>query len=176
MQEIECSQTLLKFKDYSRLQCMHGCSHYKRNPLCPPMCPDINEFKHYIERCQKVIILFEKIEYSDNFELSDKRNLFNTKLLEKEHRFKMDGKYYAVCFVSGACSMCEKEKCTSGRCKRVAVGRTPICATGIDLMHLTTKILDLSKEDTLSFMKQNLSKDYFDGNNNKYLCLGLILY
>jgi predicted metal-binding protein len=140
------------------------------------MCSDIDEFKHYIERCQKVIILFEEIEYSNNFDLIDKRNSFHAELLEKEHRLKMDGKYYAVCFVSGACSMCEKEKCTPDSCKRAAVGRTPICATGIDLMHLTTEILGLSKEDALSFMKQNLSKDYFDKNDNKYFCLGLILY
>lgn len=176
MQEIECSPTSLKFRDYTRLQCMHGCFNYKRNPLCPPLCPDTNEFKHYIETCPKVKIFFEKIEYSDKFDLNEKRNLFHTELLKKEHQLKMEGKYYALCFVSGACTMCEKEKCNSDSCKRVTVGRTPVCATGIDLMHLTTEILGLSKKDALSFMNQNIYRDGIDKTGNKYICLGFIFY
>ena len=144
--------------------------------MCPPSCPDIEWFIHLIESYEKIMVFFEIIDFSDKYDLTNKRNLFHAKLLENEHRLKRQGEYYALCFVSGACTLCERNKCNSNECKRPLVGRTPICAAGIDLMHLSTEVLGLSKELSLAFWRPNLSKDHFDKTSDEYLCLGAICY
>jgi len=176
MVEIECPVSSLIFAEITRLQCMHGCSHYKRNPMCPPFCKDTLWFKQLLKSYERVKILYEIIDFADNHDLAVKRNIFNSKLLEIEHDLKKKGKYFALCFISGACTMCENKPCNLAECKRVHVGRTSICALGIDIMHICTEILHLPLKNSLTFWKTNFSKDFFDDSSHRYLCLGLILY
>jgi len=177
MNSIECPISLLKIKKTTRLQCLHGCLHYKRNPMCPPLCPDIDWFKQLIESYQKVNILFEIIEFADKADLINKKNIFQNEAIKIERKLKREGNYYALCFAAGPCAMCVKDNnCSLSECSRVLVGRTPVCATGVDLMHLSTEIMKLSKDDSLSYWIPILSNNYFDELKNKYLCLCLVFY
>lgn len=168
--------SLLKIKTYTRLQCMLGCLHYKRNPMCPPSCQNTVWFEHLIASYQHANIYFENIEFNDRFDLLEKRKMFQTRLLEEERRLKLEGNFYALCFFSGECSMCDDKICNLNECRRPFHGRVPVCATGIDIMKLCEEVLGLSKEQSISYWKPLFSKNYFKKFDNKHLCLGIILY
>lgn len=165
----------LKIKALTRFQCMSGCVHYKRNPMCPPACPDIAWFERLIHSYQRVGIYFENVEFKDHLDLAKKRKIFQTRLLHEEHLLKSKGNFYALCFFSGDCVMCNGEACNLKECRRPHVGRVPVCATGVDIMRLC-EILKLPKEKCISYWKPLLSASYFREFGNKYVCLGLIFY
>ena len=176
MKKITISTDSLRVKANTRLQCMHGCLHYKVNPLCPPACPDVQWFENISLLFKKVNVFYEIFERSDMVDAVKKRKSFHVQLLDIERKLKMNGKCYTLCCISGACTICTKEVCSAKECERRLLGRTPVCATGIDLMHLFTGILKLPLGVALSFWKPNLSSDYFSKSNKSYLCLGLIFY
>jgi predicted metal-binding protein len=149
--------------------------------MCPPSCPDTIWFKKVIESYQHANIYFETIEFESRFELLEKRRSFQEKLLEEEHKMKRSGNFYALCFFSGVCSMCGDTVCHVDECKRIAVRRAPICATGIDIMHLCHEILGLPREHCISCWIPLLRKEYFEDLYtvdlvNEHLCIGLLLY
>lgn len=176
MVEKECTISSLKFIESSRLQCMHGCMHYKRNPMCPPNCPDVLWFNKVLKSYDKLKIVYELIHFNDSTDLTIKRNIFNKSVLEIEQRLKKEGNFFALGFISGACTMCEDKACRSEQCSRVLVGRASVCATGIDLMAICKDLLQHSTADSLSFWKANLSWEFFDKTSQGYLCLGLVFY
>ncbi len=166
----------LEIKAYTRLQCMLGCVHYKRNPMCPPSCPDVSKFGELVNSYQHVDIYFENIMFDDQSGLVEKRRLFQEKLLKEECRLRKEGNFYALCFFSGACSMCGDEICNLDKCKRPLTGRMAVCATGIDIMNLCDKLLKVSKEHGISYWKPLFSEGCFENPKNKHLCLGFIFY
>lgn len=176
MFEVDFPKSILKIIEGSRLQCMHGCTHYKRNPMCPPACSDIDWFRRLLDSYENVKIIYEVIHFTDNIDLIIKRNTFNSSVLRIEQQLKKDGKFFALAFISGACTMCENKACNLEECTRVLVGRTSVCAIGVDLLHLGTKLLYLSNHQVLSFWKASLPRDYFDETIDEYLCLGLVFY
>jgi len=124
----------------------------------------------------KVEVLYEVVEYVDEEDSTSKRNAFNKEVLECERRIRGEGSYYALAFFSGPCSLCEERKCCEERCRRFAAARMPICASTIDLKHLSTEVLGLSTDHALSFWKSNLTQHYFRDHSPEHLCIGLVLY
>ena len=165
-----------KFLDNARLQCMHGCIHYRRNPMCPPSCRDDIWFRQLFARYDKATVCYETVTFRDNADLTLQRNVFNLNLIKLEHQLKKEGNYFALAFISGGCTLCEEKVCTLVECTRVNSGRTPVCALGIDMQHLGEQVLSLAKQDALSFWKANLSRSLFDPSSKGYLCLGLLVY
>lgn len=176
MIEVSCIASALKFVERTRLQCMHGCLHYKRHPMCPPASPDISWFKSLFKSYERATVLYEIIHFTDSIELLVRRNKFNSKLIEREQLLKKQGYHFALGFTSGACSACENKACNAPECTRLLTGRAPVCAVGIDLMHLCTEMLYLPLHNALSYWIPNLSRNYFEERPDHYLGLGLILY
>lgn len=175
MRRVLITTANLRMIESSRLQCLHGCKNYKRNPLCPPSCPDFEWFQNLIQSYKSAAVYFEVITYIDTYDLIRKKNLFQGAILDEEHDLKKNGNYFALSFVSGACTMCEDKECNLDDCSRTHFGRIPICATGIDLSHMCGELLDIQQETVSTFWKLNLSNNYFE-DNNKYFCLALILF
>ncbi|MCX5679370.1 MAG: DUF2284 domain-containing protein [Candidatus Omnitrophica bacterium] len=166
----------LEIKAYTRLQCMLGCLHYKCNPMCPPSCLDTARTKELINSYEYANIYFDNIEFDNKFDLAQKRKAFQVKLLEEECRLKSEGNFYALCFFSGACLMCDDDICNLNECKRPSAGRMAVCATGIDIMKLCESVLKLPEGQSISYWKPLFAKSHFKEFNDRYLCLGLIFY
>lgn len=176
MHQKECSIESLRFSGNTRLQCMHGCIHYRRNPMCPPNCMDDTWFKQLISKYKKAIICYEMITYRDNLDLTIQRNVFNQDLIKQEQQLKKEGHFFALSFISGGCTLCEEKLCSQDECSRVNSGRTPVCALGIDVQHMGEHILSLAQEEVMNFWKANLTKSLFDPSSKEYLCLGILVY
>jgi len=155
---------------------MLGCVNYKRNPMCPPFCPEINWFKNLIKSYEYAVILHDVIKFENSLTLWSERKVFQEKLLKEEQELKRKGHFFAVCFFSGFCSVCEENLCRHSECVRPSNGRVPICGTGIDIAEICFEKLHLKPDLCASYWKPLLKKEYTKRTVDQHLCLGLILY
>jgi len=88
MQYIELPTSSLSLKEKSRLGCMYGCVHYKRNPMCPPLAPNFSWFSKLTDSYEKVRIYFEYSPIESKWELAAFKNSFHKKLIEEENGLK----------------------------------------------------------------------------------------
>lgn len=155
---------------------MHACAHHKRNLMCSPMCTEEPDVVNLILSYNNARVLYEIIEYKDRKDLIAKKNKFQEGLLKSEAELRGSGNYYAMAFAAGPCTMCDTQECNKHNCHRPFLSRMSLCSTGIDLKHLTMQLLCLSQQEALSYWKLQLPQEYFVETDDKYLCLGLILY
>ena len=173
---IDVPVSRLQFKYCSRLLCMHGCVHYRRNPLCPPNGHDVFEMVNILQRYQTARIRYRIGSSASRDEVLSLRRDFHRALLGDERALRECGHHYALAFTTGACSQCEVAECTQETCNRAPIGRVPLCATGIDVAHLSHDILGLSVSQALQFWRYSVVMRSNANVNDGYLFLGAIFY
>lgn len=172
----DCSIKDLRINVASRLQCLHGCMHYKRHIYCPPNCPNEAKMRDYLGAYQNLRVCHEKFSYGSNSELKRMIISLHLKLIDEETKLRKEGHHFAMAFTSAPCQSCEDGECHSAHCRRPSLGRMTICATCIDLGHLLIDVLDLKKEDLISFWRGKLSDQHFGSSTGEAFFVGIVLY
>ncbi len=176
MVEVECRVSSLVFSQMTRIQCLHGCLHFNRSPMCPPLASEVSWFEELLSSYSRVRILYERYEYSDFYELEVQRSRFNSSVLSVESTLKKDGHFYALGFISGPCSSCDADSCCLSGCNRPLLGRSPVCSAGIDLKHLAEHILNFPDGMFGNYWKKCFGSERFINDIDEHLCLGLVFY
>lgn len=175
MEKISVSIKDLQQDEYTRFQCMYGCSSFKKHPLCPPACPDYGWYSKLLNSYNYAMICYEFICPESVHDLQKQRFNFQSSLVEEEFRLKREGYFYALSFTSGACILCGERSCSKTECNRKTVGRSPICSTGLNLSKLLVDIVGLSNQEALRYWGF-LGKNLDERNRLEGLNVGLILY
>lgn len=176
MDTTEIKASSLIIYEYTRLQCMLGCSNYNRNPMCPPMCPDVAWFKNLIASYDHCILCYKIINFDDNVKLGEQRRSLQRKMLEEEYALKRKGHFFAVSFFPGPCSICDNDPCKLTKCIRPSVGRAPICSTGVNIAQVCQNMLNIPTELHTSYWQPLYPKEYIKEIYNRNFSLGFILY
>lgn len=176
MKTCDCSVIDLRISVKTRMQCIHGCQHYKRHMNCPPLCPDDMRMHEVLKSYNRARICYEKVMCDSAIELSKKHATFHLQLLEQERALRESGAGFALAFASAPCNACEGGDCRLTHCHRPHVGRMPICATGIEMDHFITDLIGLEKEDAALFWRGKLSEQYFRQNHLEAFFVGVVLY
>ena len=174
MKIISLPTNKLPCDEYTRLQCMYGCPNYKRNPLCPPGCPDFEWFNKLLNSYSSAVIFYKFYEFESKQELHKNRFDFQESLIKEEFRFKKEGNYYALSFTSGPCILCGERNCTKTECNRKTIGRSPICSTGLNLKKIIVDYVGLKAEDFVYYW-DFLELKFDTITDRKDLNIGLIL-
>lgn len=175
MKKISVPLIELQSDEYTRFQCMYGCPNYKRNPLCPPACPDFEWYAKLLHSYSSAMICYEQYDFESKQDLQKKKFEFQELLIKEEFRLKKEGHYYALSFTSGACILCGERNCNEAECNRKTIGRSPICSTGLNLKKILVDNIGLPVEELVrywDFVKSNFDKI----SEHKELNVGLILY
>lgn len=129
----------LIFEERVRMNCFY-CGRYNNNWRCPPKIPDL-DYKKMMSEFDCCAIVYVKMPFNrDNY--NDVRNESSISLhkaiLEMEKFLWNNNNSTCISFIGGGCKLC-KNGCGKERCNNPYLSRTPIEATGVNLVRSLEK-------------------------------------
>ena len=128
------------FEECVRMNCFY-CGKYGRNWRCPPNLPDIDYPKMFSEYDEGLFVSF-------SFDVTDKAQyesiraessvILHKSLLQLEKWLYNHNRATAISFVAGSCKLC-KGGCGKERCNNPYMSRSPIEATGMNVLKTAAK-------------------------------------
>ena len=134
------------FEECVKMNCFY-CGRYGRNWRCPPNLPDIDYVKMFSEYDEGLFVSF-------SFDVKDKARFESVRtessvtlhktLLEMEKWLYNHNSATAISFIAGSCKLC-KSGCGKERCNNPYMSRSPLEATGINIVKTARKFgIDVS--------------------------------
>ncbi len=128
------------FEECVKMNCFY-CGKYGRNWKCPPNLPDIDYPKMFSEYDEGLFVYF-------NFDVRDKVRFESIRsessvtlhkvLLQIEKWFYNHNRSTAISFGAGSCKLC-KDGCGKVRCNNPYMSRSPLEATGVNIVKTAAK-------------------------------------
>lgn len=130
----------LVFEENVKMNCFY-CGKYSNNWRCPPNLPDINYQKmmREFDRGLFVVLSYEitsKEEYADI--RSESSVVLHKNLLALEKWMWNHNSSTAISFIGGSCKLC-KGGCGKERCNNPYMSRSPLEATGVNIVKSARK-------------------------------------
>lgn len=130
----EIAPSQLIFEENVKMNCFY-CGKYGNNWRCPPHLPDLDYKKMMAEFDHG---LFVKMEYElteDNYSLirNDSSITLHKLLLSAEKWLYNNNSSNALSFIGGSCKLC-KNGCGKERCNNPYMSRSPLEATGVNIV------------------------------------------
>lgn len=129
----------LVFEDRVRLSCFY-CGRYKTNWRCPPNLPEM-DYKAVFAEFDHVAFVWVDIPCtSDTYAnvRSQSSVLLHKALLAMENQLYELGNPLHISFIGGSCKLC-KNGCGKERCNNPYEARTPLEATGVNVIKSAAK-------------------------------------
>ena len=124
----------LIFEERVRMNCFY-CGRYNTNWRCPPKIPDI-DYKKMMGEFDCCAVVYIKLPFESN-NYNDVRNessvLLHKAILEMEKFLWNNNNSTCISFIGGGCKLC-KNGCGKEKCNNPYMSRTPVEATGINLV------------------------------------------
>lgn len=129
----------LIFEERVRMNCFY-CGRYNSNWRCPPRIPDL-DYKKMMHEFDYCALVYTKLPFGcDNY--NDVRNessiLLHKAILAMEKFLWNNGNSTCISFIGGGCKLC-KNGCGKEKCNNPYMSRTPIEATGVNLVKSVEK-------------------------------------
>lgn len=128
------------FEECVKMNCFY-CGKYGRNWRCPPNLPDIDYPKMFSEYDEGLFVSF-------SFDVTDKSQyesiraessvILHKALLQFERWLYNHNRATAISFGAGSCKLC-KGGCGKERCNNPYMSRSPIEATGLNVLKTAAK-------------------------------------
>ena len=117
------------------------CEKYGRNWRCPPNLPDIDYPKMFNEYDEGMFVSFSfKLNDKEQFDniRSESSVILHKTLLQLEKWFYNHNISTAISFGGGSCKLC-KGGCGKERCNNPYMSRSPLEATGVNIVKTAKK-------------------------------------
>lgn len=136
----------LVFEEKVKMNCYY-CGKYGRNWRCPPNLPDI-DFEKMMLEYERGIFVWNQYDISeqDDFQRirSESSVILHKTLLKIEKWFWDNNMVTAISFGAGSCKLC-KDGCGKDRCNNPYASRSPLEATGVNVIKSAKKYgIDIS--------------------------------
>lgn len=141
------------FEECVKMNCFY-CGKYGRNWRCPPNLPDIDYPKMFSEYDEGLFVYF-LFDVTDKSKFDSIRSessvVLHKALLQFEKWCYNHNRSTAISFGAGSCKLC-KGGCGKERCNNPYMSRSPLEATGVNIVKTAAKFgIDVSfpTEETL---------------------------
>ncbi|MEG2930007.1 MAG: DUF2284 domain-containing protein, partial [Oscillospiraceae bacterium] len=126
--------TNMIFEERTKINCFY-CGKYNNSWRCPPNLPDIDYKKMFSEYDNGAIIYIAlPLVGQDYQEVRTNSSVFLHKTMLEMEKFLWDKNFpMAVSFIGGSCKLC-KGGCGKERCNNPYSARSPIEATGVNII------------------------------------------
>lgn len=125
----------LIFEENVKMNCFY-CGKYNNNWKCPPNLPDI-DYKRMMKEYEvgMAVVLSFQIRQQNEYDRirNDSSVTLHKLLLELEKWLYNHNSSNAISFIGGSCKLC-KGGCGKDRCNNPYMSRSPIEATGINIV------------------------------------------
>ena len=128
------------FEECVKMNCFY-CGRYGRNWRCPPNLPDIDYPKMFSEYDEGLFVYFTfDVSDKDRFEYyrNESSVVLHKTLLELEKWCYNHNRSTAISFGGGSCKLC-KGGCGKERCNNPYMSRSPLEATGMNVLKTAAK-------------------------------------
>lgn len=137
IQEINAKD--LVYEERVRMSCFY-CSRYGNNWRCPPHIPNV-DYKKMLEEFDRTALVwvdmpFKKERYAEV--RNESTNVLHRALLDLEKYVMSRGAEIPLSFIGGSCKLC-KNGCGNEKCNNPYQSRTPMEATGINVVKSAAK-------------------------------------
>ncbi|MDO4864047.1 MAG: DUF2284 domain-containing protein [Ruminococcus sp.] len=128
------------FEECVKMNCFY-CGKYGRNWRCPPNLPDIDYPKMFSEYDEGMFVAFT-FDVTNKAQYESVRNessvTLHKALLQIEKWFYDHNSSTAISFGAGSCKLC-KGGCGKERCNNPYMSRSPLEATGVNIVKTAAK-------------------------------------
>lgn len=125
----------LVFEENVKMNCFY-CGKYNNNWKCPPNLPDI-DYKRMMKEYEvgMAVVLSFQIRQQNEYDRirNDSSVILHKLLLDLEKWLYQHNSSNAISFIGGSCKLC-KGGCGKDRCNNPYMSRSPIEATGINIV------------------------------------------
>lgn len=125
----------LIFEENVKMNCFY-CGKYNNNWKCPPNLPDI-DYKRMMKEYEMgmAVVLSFQIRQQNEYDRirNDSSVILHKLLLDLEKWLYQHNSSNAISFIGGSCKLC-KGGCGKDRCNNPYMSRSPIEATGINIV------------------------------------------
>lgn len=146
------------FEESVKMNCYY-CGKYGRNWRCPPNLPDIDYVKMFTEYDYGLFVSFEHIiQDKDQYESirNESSIVLHKTLLALERWLWNHNNSTAISFGAGSCKLC-KTGCGKDRCNNPYMSRSPLEATGVNVIKTAKKFgVDIKFPTEEKFMRIGL--------------------
>lgn len=122
------------FEEKVKMNCFY-CGKYNGNWKCPPNLPLI-DYKKMVNEYTNIALIYVKVPMHSKL-IKDPRSessLMLHKILLKAEKILWERNYpMAISFIGGSCKLC-KNGCGAEHCNNPYMARTPVEATGINIV------------------------------------------
>ena len=124
----------LVFEERVKMNCYY-CGKFNNNWRCPPNLPKI-DYKKMMDEYDSCACIYVRLPFtSDNY--TEVRNessvVLHKGMLEAEKLLWNNNNSTAISFIGGSCKLC-KNGCGKEKCNNPYASRTPVEATGINIV------------------------------------------
>lgn len=128
------------FEECVKINCFY-CGKYGLNWRCPPNLPDLDYPKMFSEYDEGLFVSFS-YNITDKAQFADIRTessiVLHKALLKLEKWFYEHNRSTAISFGAGSCKLC-KGGCGKERCNNPYMSRSPLEATGVNIIKTASK-------------------------------------
>lgn len=124
----------LIFEERVKMNCYY-CGKFNNNWRCPPNLPKI-DYKKMVEEYDNCACIYVKLSFtSDNYNeiRAESSVVLHKGMLEAEKLLWNNNNSTALSFIGGSCKLC-KNGCGRDKCNNPYYSRTPVEATGINIV------------------------------------------
>lgn len=125
----------LVFEENVKMNCFY-CGKYNNNWKCPPNLPNI-DYKRMMNEFDMglaIVLAFEIVQKNEYDKIrNDSSVILHRLLLDMEKWLYQHNSSNALSFIGGSCKLC-KGGCGKERCNNPYMSRSPIEATGINIV------------------------------------------
>lgn len=124
----------LIFEERVRMNCFY-CGRYNNNWKCPPKIPDLDYKKMISEFDHSAIVYTKMLLNNENYNdvRAESSIMLHKALLLIEKFLWNKGNSMCLSFIGGGCKLC-KNGCGKDKCNNPYMSRSPIEATGVNLI------------------------------------------
>lgn len=129
----------LIFEENVKMNCYY-CGKYNNNWRCPPNLPNVDFPKLMTEYENGLFLIMQFEILSDNFSAirSESSIVLHKLLLDSEKWLWNNNDSTAISFIGGSCKLC-KNGCGKDRCNNPYMSRSPLEATGVNIIKSVKK-------------------------------------
>ena len=128
------------FEECVKMNCFY-CGKYGRNWRCPPNLPDLDYPKMFSEYDEGLFVYFKfDVSNKNQFESirAESSVVLHKALLQIEKWLYNHNRSTAISFGAGSCKLC-KDGCGKTRCNNPYMSRSPLEATGVNIVKTAAK-------------------------------------
>lgn len=129
----------LVFEERVKMNCYY-CGKFNNNWRCPPNLPKI-DYKRMFDEFDNCACIYVKIPFNcENYNevRTESSVILHKGMLEAEKLLWNNNNSTALSFIGGSCKLC-KNKCGIDKCNNPSASRTPVEATGINIVKTLEK-------------------------------------